>query len=271
MAASFPNGIASFTQKRDNLDVNYASDINRIQDELIAVQQTLGALLTTVNEIEAEVDVLTGEEAALEEELDANERADDLLEKQVTTKFNNLKDRLDWIQQGRWIYAAHAEGGGSQWLQPVTDDFQLTTPRIVRLSKPALHHDPYSMWNGVGFTLKKSGFWLLHGYVRYDTTDKLDLTPAEAANFDHSKDAGTYEASVATNQSDAIKAMDRRMLSDADVQDHFDLWPNVMLTPSRVTWLPKGTRVTLRSKHSAKFKQRIWSASLSVIGLRFQG
>lgn len=42
MAASYPESLPSFTQKQDQIDLNYAAHINRLQDEVRAVTVELG-------------------------------------------------------------------------------------------------------------------------------------------------------------------------------------------------------------------------------------
>lgn len=44
MPASYPSSIPSFTTKIDNTDVNFAADINRVQDEIRAISEELGVL-----------------------------------------------------------------------------------------------------------------------------------------------------------------------------------------------------------------------------------
>jgi len=40
--ASFPGAVASFTTKSDTTDVIYAAHINALQDEIVAIQNTIG-------------------------------------------------------------------------------------------------------------------------------------------------------------------------------------------------------------------------------------
>lgn len=42
MAASYPGVLPSFTTKADNVDINWAADINRLQDEVVALATELG-------------------------------------------------------------------------------------------------------------------------------------------------------------------------------------------------------------------------------------
>lgn len=42
MVASYPNQVRSFTNKRDNVDTNYAAHINDLQDEVAAIEAVLG-------------------------------------------------------------------------------------------------------------------------------------------------------------------------------------------------------------------------------------
>jgi hypothetical protein len=42
MVALYPRAVRAFTNKRDNVDTNYAAHINDLQDEVAAIQATLG-------------------------------------------------------------------------------------------------------------------------------------------------------------------------------------------------------------------------------------
>ena len=49
MASAYPNTIPSFTTKVDQTDVNWANDINRLQDEVVALSSELGTTPSTPN------------------------------------------------------------------------------------------------------------------------------------------------------------------------------------------------------------------------------
>jgi cell division septum initiation protein DivIVA len=122
MGATFPNGIASFKQHQDNLDAVEANDVNKIQDELVAVEEALGDALTEIQDIEDEVD-------ELEDEVDALQNKDTIIIK----RFKNLKELIGSLWNGQNIYAATTSGAnltikkGGLWVAVGHVDFNLAT------------------------------------------------------------------------------------------------------------------------------------------------
>lgn len=252
MTASFPNGIASFTPKRDNLDTNYANDINRLQDEIVAIEQALGVLINKVTDLS--IEVTTDEQQVAQ------------YETQTTTEFASLADRLNWLQAGYHIRAAHV--AGSDFLvSPV--DVQSDIGATLKMSAPTNVADPYGLWNGSGLTLNKSGFWILNGFVRFDVGDttKHGSTGAwgvgqtDNANW-NKKNAGTYQASINTG-SNWHEGADRKQVS-ADG----GYWPNVFLNPIRMGYFDAGTKVHLHAAHDSAQKQHVFNAYLNAVWVR---
>lgn len=240
MGATFPNGIASFKTHADNLDAVEANDVNKIQEELVAVEETLGDALTEIQLIEDEV-------AELEDEVDSLQNTDVVIIK----KFRNLKELITALWNGQNVYAASTTGANH--VVKNTPAQRPYPPGLVRLSKPDANNDPMGMWNGTGFTLKKSGFWVAQGQIDF----ALATTgPNSNHNF------GTYEASVTVNGDNWTRALDRRY----PVVDK--TWHDVTLTPTLFGWFPKGTHITLRAAQSSDINQTINSAHLGVYRLR---
>jgi len=241
MTATFPNDIASFTQKRDNQDVNYAADINRLQDEIVAIESVLGSLINEVQDDET------------------NDR----------TKFKNLGDRLKWLQSGYHIRAVHASA--SNILIPNVATPKLSTSmNVIKMSKPSADQDPYGLFNGTGFTLDKAGFWLLTASVNYDTGDQRAKGGNGSGNFDtatKSPNAGVFQAGIDVDGVFSIGIDRQESYTEADALS----WLNISLLPHRMSWFSKGTKVTLKTAQSSSISQRIWRADLSAVWFRSPG
>lgn len=249
MAATFPNGIASFSEKRNLLDDVDASDINRLQDEIIAVQSTLGALITEVASIENEVQVLEEADAA----------ADDLTQAQNITRFRSLKERLDAIQKGQHVHAVDLQDIKATSIKKSDKPRLSEKPGALKFNKPSTPQDPFKMYNGSGFTLRKAGFWHIQGFVLYDLADRgQDGVPA---NYNLAKNAGLYQAAIGVGNAFAV-GMDRQEVVKDAVQG------NVFLSPSRLGWFPAGTRITLRTSQASDSNQIVRKAALSAVLLR---
>lgn len=248
MTGTFPNGIASFTPKQDNVDVNYASDINRLQDEIVAIEQTLGALITTITDLSTEV--TTDEQTEAE------------FEQQTTLKFLSLGDRLNFLQNGYHIRAA-AASASDFLLSP--SDIQNDLPDLLRMDQPPTAHDPYGLWNGKGLTLNKAGFWLIHGFVRFDVGDTRPYGGVgDNANWNQANH-GVFQASLYDGAHWHQGADRKQVASDGGY------WPNVFLNPVRMGWFNAGTKITLRASHNTSQKQHVFNANLSAVWLRNSG
>lgn len=240
MGATFPNGIASFKTHNDFTDPVEAADVNKIQDELVAVEEALGAALNEITIIEDEVSVLTSEQTT-----DAG------IDASLVRKYESLKDLLSDLWDGQNIYAATASGSNIKVRN--TPASRPYPPDLLQLSNPGTSNDPMGMWNGTGFTLKKSGFWVAHGVVNFG----LAATgPGSNDNF------GTYEASITQNGTEWIRGLDRRY----PVVDSY--WHNVVLQPTLMGWFTKGTHLTLRAAQSSNLNQNVASAHLGLYRVR---
>jgi hypothetical protein len=254
MSATFPNGIASFTQKQDNFDVNHAADINRLQEEIVAIESAIGALITTVTDLSTEVTT--------------DEQNEATFENQTTTKFKTLGDRLAWLQNGYHIRAARASG--SEFAsKPINDPgkFQGTLPDVLKLDAPPVAADPYGLYNGTGFTLNKSGFWLLVGNVRVDVGDSRitgDVTTSDN-HAGSSKNQGAYQAAIEWG-GNWVRGMDRK-----EVVPDGTFYPNMFLNPVYLGWFNAGTKVSLRFSQSSAYKQAVRDWSLSAVWFRAPG
>lgn len=240
MGATFPNGIASFATHKNLLDDVEASHINKIQDEVVAIEATLGDALTTLQVIEQEITALSDQEMA-----------DQAKDASLVVKYTSLKELVNSLWNGKNFYVASASKANfnitkTPWHRPYP-------PNLIKLNKPSAADDPSGMWNGTGFTLKKSGFYLIQGFVDVNTAH---LASNDTRNF------GTYEGSITFNGTDWIQGLDRQY----PVVD--GTWHDVVLNPTFLGWLTKGTRVTLRAAQSSAVDQTVLRARLSLFMLR---
>lgn len=250
MAATFPNGIASFPTHRNLTDDVDATHINRIQEEIVAMQSAMGALITEVTELESEVNVI---EDALGNDLAANGEADEAGQRYDRIQFKSLKERITRIEKGQHIPVTEVHAPGPFFVKPYRNNFQNTMPHKVAVKPKHSAHDPNHMWNGSGITLKKAGFWLVVGRVRYDV---------DYGNNDGTKNRGIYQASLEyggnwTNGAARI-----------DVTDPDKIWPNVHLNPIRLQWFPAGAKINLRTSQSSEINQRVFDAWMSATLIR---
>lgn len=240
MAATFPNGIASFSSKRNLLDDVEASDINKLQDEIVAIEATLGDALTSLEILEQEVTVLSDEEAANQAQ-DAS----------TLIKFNKLKDMIHSLWWGQNFYVANAYTNNFKILK--TPPARPYPPALVKFPKPTALMDPTGMWNGTGYTLKKTGFYMIQGMI--------DVEIAHISGSDN-RNFGTYEGSITFNGTEWIQGIDRQY-PQVD-----KMWHNVVLNPTYLGWLNAGTRVTLRAAQSSDLDQLVTRARFSIFMLR---
>ena len=131
--AVFPNGIKQFPTHRNVLDDVDASDINAIQDEIVAIERILGAGVNRDTE----------------------------------RKFDSVDSRLSWLEKGlsapafELTYSDRSprSGVGNNW----------AVPTRVAFPAPSSTADPMGMYNGYGVTIPVSGFWRLEGFVDWQS------------------------------------------------------------------------------------------------------
>lgn len=236
MGAVFPNGIRSFSTKVDYTQIIDANDINALQDEVSSIEEVLGSLLNTVDEIESDVTVLD-----TEQESDADSLA------RFRLNFATLRERLRWIQDGQQHMAVELTGGGGHWIPSST--YALATPTMLSFGQPASANDPRNMYNGAGITLRQGGFWDIQGWVLYDV-DKSN----------GNNNIGTYAATLKVSGNWA-RGMDRQFY---DTDDSL----NLSLNPRYVGWLPQGTQIYLGALQSTPVRQLVQHATLSAVLIR---
>lgn len=267
MAATFPNGIASFPTHRNRLDDVDAADINHIQDEIIAIQQTLGPLITQVAEVHSDVEVVQGQNntvdlsateaeiAALQQSLEANTQSDSLNKSQNVIRFNNLDERLTRIEQGQHLPVANLRlGAPFHVAQRSLSQLKSDMGQPVAL---APFNDPYNLYNGTGLTLTKRGFWLITGFVTYSSI---------TANTVFNRGSATFQASIEWGGDEAL-GMDSETLYfvEGNLGAAPTEFPNVHLSPSRIGYFAAGAQIYLRTAHTSTRQELVSRAGLAAL------
>ena len=165
--AVFPNGVKNFPTHK-NMDTVEAHDINSIQDEVTAIQRTLGAGL---NRDEA---------------------------KQV---FSSLTQRMDYLEKNHGSIAFELTGSDRNPRPGVNNNW--TTPARFTFSSPSQSADPLSVYNGYGVTLPVSGFWVLKGFVDWTSAGSHSGPHAGTAG-----QPPTFAGAIVVNGSDWIRGAD---------------------------------------------------------------
>src|SRR5881398_2526081 len=249
MTASFPRDIANFTTKRNIFDDVDANDINRMQEEIIALETTLGAAINELNSVEAGLGALQEEVDLTEAELDELRQEEQTAESLTNIRFKNLNDKLDYIASGQHIHAASAQRVNvsvPSYPSNVNGGYGGTT---VKLTRPMAKADPWRMYNGIGLTLKKSGFWTLQASGHFGVVTK-----------NGNNNQGIYEIAVAVNGH-----IDWRASESRDMRDHTGAWQDIALSGIAIGWFEAGTRITLLVRQSSKIHQNLVRGDLHAV------
>lgn len=247
----YPNRIRTFPTHRNLLDDVDAAHVNSIQDELFAVMFSLGVAPQVYNNIETNYVSTTATPA------DPGGVIDDDTVYTPTARYYdpNVKpidhgtvgQRLDDIERMQQVHAFRLKATGLD--APTSSNTLLTTrPKGIRFPKPSADMDPYDMHNGVGVTLRKSGFWFFSGTVVYT------LLGSTAGSND-----GVYQAAIDYDQN-WLEGMARGRESGND--DH------PILNPHLMGFFTRGTRISLRTSHDSGRTQKIRLARLAGMMVR---
>ncbi len=128
MAAVYPYQYKSFTPHRNLLDDVDASHVNGLQDEVAAIQQTLG--------------IAPHQDTKL---------------KMHTNTWASVADRLDSVQRGKGMPVIY--------LTKSSDSYKGVTGQLKTLSWPAPSsaNDPEGLFNGHSITANRTGWWIIMG------------------------------------------------------------------------------------------------------------
>lgn len=129
--ATFPNAIKTWVAKKNRSDDVDASHVNALQDEVTAIQTTLGA--------NPQLD------------LTLNGKRND---------YKTVGARLDAIARGLDKPFVRLDSAA----ETIQSSGDVTT---VNFDSPNAIDDPFGMFNGLGFTIKRSGYYSLTTDVRW--------------------------------------------------------------------------------------------------------
>jgi hypothetical protein len=246
----YPNRIRTFPVHQNLLDDVDANHINNIQNELAAVMFALGTSPQVFNDIQTDfipTTVTPNDEGGVIDDdtlFQSTVRYYDPKVKPVD--HGNVGQRMDDIERGRQFHCFRLRGTG---MDIASGNAGLSTrPRGIRLPKPNSDNDPYDMHNGVGVTLRKSGFWMFAGNVVFT----LQGNTAGSNN-------GDYNATI-DYDGNYLDGMVRDEISGRD--------KHPVLGPTLFGFFSRGTRVSLRASHNSGRLQKIRMARLAGALLR---
>uniref|UniRef100_A0AAU3I9V3 Uncharacterized protein n=1 Tax=Streptomyces sp. NBC_01393 TaxID=2903851 RepID=A0AAU3I9V3_9ACTN len=147
MAAVYPKQYKSFPVHKNLVEDIDASHVNGLQDEVLAIQQTLGI----------------------------NPHQDTGLKMKANT-YASVADRLDAIQRGYGIPACY--------LSKSADSVYDAKTKTITFAKPANYADPEGLFNGHSITANRSGWWIVFGRVLwYNAKGTLATGPDRQINL----------------------------------------------------------------------------------------
>jgi hypothetical protein len=128
MAAVYPKQYKSFTVHKNLVEDIDASHVNNLQDEVLALQQTLG--------------ILPHQDTGL---------------KMKTNTYASVAARLDAIQRGHGIPACY--------LSKTSDSVYDAKTKTISFPRPTTSLDPEGLFNGHSITANRTGWWIVFGRV----------------------------------------------------------------------------------------------------------
>jgi hypothetical protein len=247
----YPSQLKTFVTHKNLIDDVDANDINAIQDELEAVQFTLGRSPTrftdaqaNVTDYYAQIPTSAGDAGGLEADVVgsiSNYGQTDRGVRSDTVDYSSVGARLDAIQRGK---ANHCFKLSATALDIPTSGVAIDDrPRGIRFPRPSVANDPFSLHNGIGVTIKRSAFWTFHGRTVYNLQGSTF-----AAN------QGQFNLTV---------DVDGEWLNGMARVEH-DMANNLLIINTfREGFVDRGSRVTLRTSHNSTPTQKVRLATLS--------
>lgn len=245
--ANYPAHIDDFKTHVDDIDTVEANDINKIQDTIVAIEQTIGTKPTRFEGKSTQANPGGDGQGSYGD--GGSGAAGDT--KKGVVNYDSISDRLDAIERG----GKGGQGGNSglplfhlqaaSLPMPPTGGNINDRPALIKLPGPDRSGDPYQMWDGYGVTLPRDGFWVFHGSIILNYDGNPD-----------SKNFGIYNLVV---------DVDSDWLRGATRYERFVTSPAVVLATQthRAGFFTAGQHVTLRASHSAQVTQTIRVAVLS--------
>jgi hypothetical protein len=248
----YPNQYKTFPTHKNQIDTVDGEDINAIQDEVESIQKVLGRVPTRyVGNESAITDYSTQAgysglaSGGLEDNItgtlvnyaqtDRNIRAE-------VKDYATLADRLDDIQRGKSWHCFKLKANSID--VPQTGIAIDNRPRGIYFPRPSgTNNDPFSMHNGVGVTIKRSGFWVFEGHAVYNL---------QSNNPENNK--GVYNLAI---------DIDGEWLDGMSRVGHTQNNWLVILQTTRMTFVDRGARITLRTSQNSTPTQKIRLATLA--------
>jgi hypothetical protein len=247
----FPRAIPIFQKHRNLLDDVDAEHINAIQRELTAAATVIGPNPHIYNDINLPLVTTTAtpsDEGGIDPDTTYTADYRHFDPTVQPRDHGTISNRLDYIERGRAHLAFKLK---ASTIDIAPKDTPLSErPRGIRFPKPNDSNDPNSLFNSVGVTLRKSGFWVFHGSVAYNLLGDPN-----------SKNEGVYQATIDASES-WVEGMVRWVITS-----EFNNTSPV-LNPALTGFFPRGTRITLRTSHNSDVTQRIRLARLGGFLLR---
>lgn len=246
--AVYPSRIPAFVKHRNLLDDVDANHINYIQDEVNAISRYLGPMPHVYNDVATDLQSTAPEATNDPGGVDTLNYTTDAQRAKVGSKprvHANVSSRLDYIERGQQNHCFTLIATGVD-LAPMAVNFS-NRPRGIRFPAPGPRRDPFGMFNGIGVTLRKSGFWMFNGNMIINT-----MGNTIAAN------TGTFQA-VIDIDGGWIEGMDRRF---------HELRTDLTLSVTRVGFFTAGSRISFRLAQNTPVTQRVRRANLSGVLLR---
>lgn len=227
----FPRGIKAFVTHRNLIDDVRAEHINDIQDEIVAIEETLGPLFNEVQDLQQQVN---------------QDAIDDAGALQTTlTKFKDLAAQLLSLRRGEHLPVFSAATTNKLFPGELAGP---TVPyRLLPFGTPAT--DTAKSYNGYGLTLPKTGFYFIRAQTNWDTYP----TPLSAGY-------GTYSAVISINGTGNSSVV-RTEHYNPEIR-------GVYQAPVFLGVAPRGAKVKLLVNQNSSRTARVNSAYLSSICLR---
>lgn len=128
MAAVYPKQYRSFTVHKNLVEDIDASHVNNLQDEVLALQQTLG--------------LTPHQDTAL---------------KMKTNTWASVAARLDAMQRGKGVPVV--------FLSKTSDSVKAGPWKMITWPRPSTANDPEGLFNGHSITVNRSGWWIVFAHV----------------------------------------------------------------------------------------------------------
>ncbi|MFE2101071.1 hypothetical protein [Streptomyces sp. NPDC059468] len=142
MAAVYPKQYKSFTVHKNLVEDIDASHVNNLQDEVLAVQQTLGI----------------------------NPHQDVTL-KMKTNTWASVGARMSAIQRGQGTPAVFLQKSADAVPRPSTG----TKTKTISFPRPS--YDPEGLWNGSTITANRTGWWIITARAKWVNWTPYNKSP----------------------------------------------------------------------------------------------